>query len=112
MTNLTSGGTPDQIVHFVTLGVIPPFTQLMGATQDPKLIGVVMDGLSNILKCAEKLGETDHVASMIEEANGLEYLEAVQSHANQEVYNKAIEIIDRWVNQLIMVNFSYGFPCL
>jgi len=99
VTNLTSGGTPEQIVQFVGLGVIPPFTQLMGATQDPKLIGVVMDGLSNILKCAEKLGETDQVATMIEEANGLEYLEAIQNHTNQDVYNKAIELIDRFFTE-------------
>merc|ERR1711936_1494661 len=93
VTNLTSGGTVQQIVHLCGEGVLKPFCDLLAA-KDDKTVGVVLDGIANILATAEKLGETDKVAMMVEECGGLDRVEALQSHENEQIYQKALQIIE------------------
>ena len=110
VTNLTSGGTVQQIVHlcgeviiylldyflhFKTMsqGVLKPFCDLLAA-KDDKVVNVVLDGVSNILATAEKLGETDKVAMMVEECGGLDRIETLQTHENETIYHKALTIIE------------------
>lgn len=93
ITNMTLGGSVDQIAHLVKLNVLPPFCNLLEAP-DPKTIVVVLNGLNNILNAAEKLDEVDYVATLIEEAGGLDKLEALQQHEVEEVYQKSVAMID------------------
>jgi len=93
ITNLTSGGSVEQIVHLCGEGVLKPFTDLLAA-KDDKTVNVVLDGVKNILNTAEKLGETDKVAIMIEECGGLDRIEALQSHQNEVIYQSCKEIIE------------------
>ena len=51
-----------QIVHLCGEGVLKPFCDLLAA-KDDKTVGVVLDGVSNILATAEKLAEVDKVKS-------------------------------------------------
>ena len=74
-------------------GVLKPFCDLLAA-KDDKTVGVVLDGVTNILATAEKLGETDKVAMMVEECGGLDRIEALQSHENEQIYHKALQIIE------------------
>jgi len=53
VTNLTSGGTIEQIVALFQLGVLKPMCDLLGA-KDDKLISVLLDGISNVLAAATK----------------------------------------------------------
>ena len=55
-----------------------------------------MDGITNILATAEKLGEVDKVAMMVEECGGLDRVEALQSHENEAIYHKALTIIENF----------------
>merc|ERR1712058_54844 len=93
VTNLTSGGTVQQIIQLCGEGVLKPFCDLLAA-KDDKTVGVVLDGIANILATADKLGETDKVAMMIEECGGLDKIEALQSHENETIYHKALQIIE------------------
>jgi len=93
VTNLTSGGTVQQIVHLCGEGVLKPFCDLLAA-KDDKTVGVVLDGIANILTTAEKLAETDKVAMMVEECGGLDKIEQLQAHENETIYQKALQIIE------------------
>ncbi|XP_031826535.1 karyopherin subunit alpha [Nomia melanderi] len=93
VTNLTSGGSVQQLAQLVQLGVLVPFCNLLEA-KDWKTVIVVLDGLNNILNAAEKMGEVDRVAIMIEEVRGLDKLEALQQHDVDQVYQKAMAMID------------------
>ena len=93
ITNLTSGGTVQQLAHLVQLGALAPMCHLLQA-KEWKTVLVVLDGLSNILSTAEKMGELDRVAIMIEEIGGLDKLDVLQHHENEQIYQKALAIID------------------
>merc|ERR1712083_1045345 len=93
VTNLTSGGSVQQIVHLCGEGVLKPFCDLLAA-KDDKTVGVVLDGIANILATAEKLNEVDKVAMMVEECGGLDKIEQLQAHENEAIYQKALQIIE------------------
>merc|ERR1712228_59882 len=80
-------------VHLCGEGVLKPFCDLLAA-KDDKTVGVVLDGIANILATADKLGETDKVAMMVEECGGLDRIETLQTHENETIYHKALTIIE------------------
>ena len=70
-------------------------------------MGVVLDGIANILATAEKLQETDKVAMMVEECGGLDRIEALQSHENEQIYHKALQIIETFFPDGEQVNYKW-----
>ena len=41
------------------------------------------------------MGELDLVARMLEEAGGVDALETAQTHENEDVYKKALDVVDK-----------------
>lgn len=99
MTNLTSGGSVHQLGLLVHHGALKPMCNLLNS-KDWKTVAVVLDGLANILNAANKLGEADKVAVMIEECGGLDCLETLQTHENEKVYEKALAIIETYFTEV------------
>ncbi|XP_017888441.1 importin subunit alpha isoform X2 [Ceratina calcarata] len=98
VTNLTSSGSVQQLAQLVQMGVLGPFCNLLEA-KDWKTTVVVLDGLNNILSAAQKMKEVDRVAIIIEEVGGLDKLEALEHHAVEEVYQKAVAMIDSFFSE-------------
>ncbi|CAH2078914.1 unnamed protein product [Thlaspi arvense] len=101
ISNATSGGSPDQIKYMVEQGVVKPLCDLL-VCPDPRIITVCLEGLENILKVgeAEKLngntGDVNFYAQLIDDAEGLEKIENLQSHDNSEIYEKAVKILETY----------------
>lgn len=63
---------------------------------------VCLEGLENILKVGEAeknqgiTGDVNVFAQMIDEAEGLEKIENLQSHDNNEIYEKAVKILESY----------------
>ncbi|KZV47327.1 importin subunit alpha-1 [Dorcoceras hygrometricum] len=101
ISNATSGGTHEQIKYLVSQQCIKPLCDLL-VCPDPRIVTVCLEGLENILKVGEaekNLGHTGEVnlyAQMIDDAEGLEKIENLQSHDNNEIYEKAVKILETY----------------
>ncbi|OXB77218.1 UNVERIFIED_CONTAM: hypothetical protein H355_012585 [Colinus virginianus] len=93
ISNLTISGRKDQVEYLVQQNVIPPFCSLL-SVKDSQVVQVVLDGLKNILIMAGD--EASTIAEIIEECGGLEKIEALQQHENEDIYKLAFEIIDQY----------------
>lgn len=94
------------IVHFfgrylVNQGCIKPLCDLL-TCPDPRIVTVSLEGLENMLKVGEAekdLGNNNGVniyARYIDEAEGLEKIENLQTHDNNEIYEKAVKILETY----------------
>jgi len=100
ISNATSGGTHDQIKFLVSQGCIKPLCDLL-VCPDPRIVTVCLEGLENILKVGEAdktMGhsEVNLFSQMIDDAEGLEKIENLQSHDNNEIYEKAVKILETY----------------
>uniref|UniRef100_A0AAG5CZX7 Importin subunit alpha n=1 Tax=Anopheles atroparvus TaxID=41427 RepID=A0AAG5CZX7_ANOAO len=96
ITNATSGGAVEQIKYLVDAGCIPPMCELL-TVMDPKIVTVALNGLENILKAGNQHHtKPNPYAVMIEECYGLDKLEFLQSHQNNDIYEKAFSIIQKF----------------
>ncbi|CAL2040324.1 CBN-IMA-3 protein [Caenorhabditis brenneri] len=93
ISNVTISGRPNQVEQMVKLGVLRPFCAMLSCT-DSQIIQVVLDGINNILKMAGEGAE--QVTSEIEECGGLDKIENLQNHENEDIYKLAFEIIDNF----------------
>ncbi|CAM6076755.1 unnamed protein product [Sphagnum tenellum] len=101
ISNATSGGTHEQIKYLVNQGCIKPLCDLL-TCPDPRIVTVSLEGLENILKVGEAekdLGNSNGInlyARYIDEAEGLEKIENLQTHDNNEIYEKAVKILETY----------------
>lgn len=99
ISNATSGGTQQQIHFLVTQGCVPPLCELLSVA-DPKIVIVALEGLENILKvgdaAAKQTGQPNIMASHINEADGLTKIENLQQHENEDIYGKAVKILEQY----------------
>jgi len=114
VTNATTWKNPKQVRHIVDSGAIKPMVELLTAP-DPKLILVALDGIENILTVgntmsAKAMTATNPFTSIVEEYEGIDKLEDLQSHENQEVYQKSIKILEQFFNASEEENMNVNAP--
>ncbi|KAG2456540.1 importin subunit alpha-5 [Polypterus senegalus] len=100
ITNATSGGSSEQMRYLVELGCIKPLCDLL-TLMDSKIVQVALNGLENILRFGEQEAKRsgsgiNPYCALIEEAYGLDKIEFLQGHENQEIYQKAFDLIEHY----------------
>ena len=100
LSNATSGGTHPQIRYLVNQGCIKPMCDLL-ACADARIVTVALEGLENILKvgaCDREENSTavNAYAAFVDEAEGLEKIEQLQNHPNNDIYDKAVKIMETY----------------
>jgi importin subunit alpha-1 len=95
--NATSGGAPEQILYLAQQGTIPPLCQLLQVA-DVKVVTVALEGLENILKAGQATSEKtfNFLVSMISDAGGLNAIEELQNHENQNIYHRAVKLLETY----------------
>lgn len=81
------------MAYVVQQGVLPPLCNLLNV-KDTQVVQVVLDGINNILKMAGD--DLENVCTMIEECGGLDKIELLQQHENEDIYKIAYEIVDNY----------------
>jgi HEAT repeat protein len=98
LSNATSGGSSEQIRHMVECNLIEPMCELL-ICNDARIILVALEGIENLLKVGEKDSKDNGVneySLLIEELRGLDNIEALQNHPNNEIYEKAVSILETY----------------
>jgi len=101
ISNIASGGTNAHLRFIVSQGAINALCLILKCS-DAKLILVVLDALRNILKVGEKdannanNSDDNKFAVMVEEHDGLDILEELQRHENEEIYEKSVRILQEF----------------
>jgi len=98
LSNATSGGSSEQIKYMVEQNLIEPLCELLSCG-DARIILVALEGLENLLKVGDKDSNdtsTNEYANMIEECGGLDHIEVLQSHSNNEIYEKVVHILETY----------------
>lgn len=87
--------------YLVSQGCIKPLCDLLSCP-DARIVTVCLEGLENILKigevekCIGNTGGVNYYAQLVDEAEGLEKIENLQSHDNHEIYEKAVKILESY----------------
>lgn len=117
-SNIATGGNDMHVHSLVELGGIDALCSVIDVA-DPKILLVVLDAIDHILRVGQKCGR-DYIG-FVDECDGLDKIENLQEHANNQVYEKAVYIIETYYgveeeedeNLAPAVNgdtFSFGLP--
>jgi len=98
LSNATSGGSPQQIRFLAKCNAISALCSLL-ICQDTKITMVAMEGIENMIRVGQKGADntgTNDLADLVEECGGLDHLETLQRHDNDEVYQRAVKILTEY----------------
>jgi len=100
ISNATSFKVPDHVRYLVNGQCLKPLIDLL-AISDNKLILIVLEALENILAVGDQLVKNRQEATntftlLIEEAEGIDRLEALQSHENTQIYDKVVRLLENY----------------
>ena len=87
------GGTDKQIMSVIEAGAIDAVCSILDVN-DTKMLLVALDAVECILKLGSKLNK-DYI-SFVDECDGLAMIETLQEHESDEVYQKAISLIETY----------------
>mmetsp|Transcript_46533 Transcript_46533/g.148517 ORF Transcript_46533/g.148517 Transcript_46533/m.148517 type:complete len:544 (+) Transcript_46533:55-1686(+) len=100
ISNATAGGNAAQIEYLVQCGCIKPVVDLLSVS-DVKIVGVALDAIENILKVGKQKQEENGlpenpIVALVEQAEGLARIEQLQEDPNEDVYQKAIRMLENY----------------
>jgi len=106
IANITTGGHEEQIKFLVSQAAIPALCGMFGCG-DAKIIIVALDAIDNILKIGHKISQQNSqngndswggnaFCDTVDECGGLDAIEELQQHENEEVYDKCVNILKNY----------------
>lgn len=100
ITNATTSGTAQQVSMIMEkYDLMRSYCNLLAA-QDARTVKVVLSGIANVFAMGERMGVLENMCLSFEEIGGLDKLEALQSHDNEEIYKKAFSLIDTFFTEV------------
>jgi len=100
LSNSTAACTPAQIIRILNNGVYSCLVELL-KDQDSKILQVALEGIANCLKWGKQFNLKDETGTNkfvaeLEEKGGVDSLENLQSHPDNDVYQKVIQILEEY----------------
>ena len=98
LSNAASGANSDHISYLVKQGCLEPMLNLLNST-DNRLTQVLLEAIELILKAGKtknKDSSTNEYVKIIEQVGGLEKLENLQHHKNNNIYEISLRILEKY----------------
>lgn len=102
VSNSLSGGNFEHIKRMVNAGAIAALVSLL-PLDDTKLVVVAVDAIESILKTSSENGGEgagsffQTVTLMLDEAEGIDAIEKLQYHENNDIYIKGVRILETYL---------------
>lgn len=93
VANIATGGRVEHVHWLVELGAIEALCSVLEVA-DAKITLVVLDALDMILKVGKDSSRA--YTGFVDECDGLDKIEALQEHQNNEVYQKVVHLIETY----------------
>jgi importin subunit alpha-1 len=97
ISNVLTGGSDGQVAHLVGQGAIAAMASVLDIPSEGRMVIVALDAIDNILTVSERKGYS--YGLLFDECGGIEKVETLQTHNDQKIYEKAIEILDRYFGE-------------
>ncbi|EGI68540.1 Importin subunit alpha-1, partial [Acromyrmex echinatior] len=99
---LITRGTIQHLIQLIQAGVLQAFCNLLESNNCLNIINALI-GMAEILHAAEKVGQAEKLAIMIEKFGGLDKIEDLQYHKNERIYTESLAIINAYFLQRVCI---------
>ena len=97
IANICTSGNQKHIMDLVDAGGLEPLVDALKLECiDPALLLALLESLRKVLEVGENFTNLNYVG-IIEECNGVDTLESLQTHPNDEVYRKTVDLIETYL---------------
>ena len=94
LTHICTSGNHTHTVSLVEAGGLEPLIMVLSLENvDPALLVATLDAMRKILEVGEAYSNKSY-EQLIDEHNGIEYLEELQTHPSEVVYEKVVGLIE------------------
>jgi importin subunit alpha-2 len=93
--NICSGGSAEQACELLHHGALINVCHLL-KIRDVRVLLLTLDTLGLMFSILEKLGHLEQATLIVEECGGLDHIEQLQNHENEEVYSKALQLVEKY----------------
>jgi hypothetical protein len=96
ISNIATGGKHKHITCLIEHGAISPLCDLL-MVGDVRLLSLAMDSIEALFKTMKnQSNDIEKLVKLIDEAGGIDKLENLQEHENEEIYQKSIRILETY----------------
>ena len=106
LCNLTPNLTKEMAEHLIKNNIIQVLIEFLKSNTVARSTLVALEGLGKILDFNKELqgDNKDKIIDMVEQCGGIDVIELLQTHPNQNVYSKALSILEKHFNIDDMIN--------
>lgn len=94
VSNMFTTGGDNQVRTLVQQDGFAALVDALENVQDSKILLVALEAIEVVLKLGNGLGL--NYANMFDELNGIDKLEELQEHPSEDVYQKAVDIMEQY----------------
>lgn len=94
LTHICTSGIHTHTMSMVDAGGLEPLIEVLALENiDPAFLVAILDALRKVLEVGENFANQSY-EQLIDENNGIEYLEELQTHPSEIVYEKVVSLIE------------------
>lgn len=93
ISNIATGGSKSDVIKLIEINAIEPLCDLLSVSE-VRILLIALEALDSMLKHGE--AAKMNCTLLVDEAEGVDKLELLQEHENEEVYEKSVKILETY----------------